>query len=1295
MSFLNSQHRKKVTPWSSFTTTPYFNLLRFFGGALGVVLLALAVPGCGGGDGSGGLGGGPGGPGDGGGGGGDNGGGGDGVGDEEGCESTDGLMFVDITEELGLCYQSEEPNYDLVREEDGGRSFVLTSGGLALVEMDEDRLLWLYVTRGAGLSGQLFEYGDGEFHEILDRRGIEPSGHEHAAYFLDLDSDDDKDFLSIQYGGTIEVFENDGTNHFSLSEDNMGLRGTRSTEGLAAGDFDLDGDLDLFFTHWGGSFSADRPMTEYLWRNRGDGTFRDFSDIVDIESVNEQGIVNEFSFTPIFTDLDSDGWPDLVVASDFETSQVMMNRGGQFYENTTTDEIDDENGMGADVGDVDNDGDFDWFVTSISASSTISDGGYGGGDNSTLTGNRLYENTDGFGNLVDMSDSAGVRDGYWGWGACLADFDNNGNLDIFHTNGFGDGQQDPSRLFMWTSRNVWTEESEDRGITHDAQGRAVACTDFNDDGLVDIFIGNHAMAPTVYENTGDTDDDADNNYIKVRIKGLRDNPDGVGARIAVLTSTRTQVREMRNGTAFLTQRPKEVHFGLGTDEIIDTLTVKWPRLDPTETVLNDVAVNQILTIEEPEPTAPSLVIMHGEGSGIYEPGEIVEISAILTREHYYFSHWSASGDVEITDPFSATTTIVMPDESVSIDANFLPGVSVDADVSAIRRWNEVLLQAIRLDFARPTVHARNLFHISAAMYDAWAATDEVASPWLLGREQADFACEFDIEMSDSSEEATVETASYAAYQMLLHRFEDSPGMSYVQRDAEALMGFLGYDTKFDSRELDPDNPATLGNHIAWCYIEMGFLDGANEEGLYENLHYVPVNPSLDPNTFGNDQLEDFNRWQPLELPTSLDQSGNKVNSAPEFLGAEWGKVWPFSLRDADLEEYEREDGTYWVYHDPDTPPKHGSSNEDLYQWGFSLVSIWSSHLDPDEDVTWDISPATLGNIDIDDMPTEFEDFEDFYDLLDGGDTSKGYDMNPATLEPYDRQEVPRGDYTRVLAEFWADGPESETPPGHWFVILNTVNDHPALERRMQGTGPELSKLEWDVKGYMILGGTMHDSAIAAWGAKGWYDYIRPVSAIRGMAYLGQSSDPDDVSYDPGGLPLEPGYIEIVREGDELAGEEGEHVGRIKVWAWLGPTEVYDPSHDYAGVGWMLAEEWWPYQRPSFVTPPFAGYVSGHSTYSRAAADTLTRLTGDRYFPGGMSGFEVRKNKYLKFELGPSVDMTLEWATYQDASDQCSLSRIWGGIHPPADDLPGRLLGEKIAERANDVAFDLFNGVVED
>jgi hypothetical protein len=234
-----------------------------------------------------------------------------------------------------------------------------------------------------------------------------------------------------------------------------------------------------------------------------------------------------------------------------------------------------------------------------------------------------------------------------------------------------------------------------------------------------------------------------------------------------------------------------------------------------------------------------------------------------------------------------------------------------------------------------------------------------------------------------------------------------------------------------------------------------------------------------------------------------------------------------------------------------------------------------------------------------------------------------------------------------------------------------------------------------VKAYFALGGAVHDAAIAAWGIKGWYDYVRPISAIRWMSDRGQSGNASLPRYSPLGLPLIPGYVELVQAGDSLAGPSNQNVNKIKLFSWRGPSYITTPATDTAGVGWILAEKWYPYQRPTFVTPPFAGYISGHSTYSRAAAEVLTRLTGDEYFPGGMAEFIAPRNAFLVFEDGPSVDVRLQWATYRDASDQCSLSRIWGGIHPPIDDMPGRLIGRTIGQNAFGVAKQYFSNTILD
>jgi hypothetical protein len=527
------------------------------------------------------------------------------------------------------------------------------------------------------------------------------------------------------------------------------------------------------------------------------------------------------------------------------------------------------------------------------------------------------------------------------------------------------------------------------------------------------------------------------------------------------------------------------------------------------------------------------------------------------------------------------------------------------------------------------------------------------------------------------------------YRLIRHRFINSPGAAEIMTEADALMQTLGYDMADTSLDYTSGSAAALGNYVADCYIRFGLQDGANEANDYVNEWYVPANPPIEPELPGNPDIVDLDRWQAISLTLFIDQAGNPILGTPEFLSPEWGQVEPFALTDANKTTYQRDGFDYEVYYDPGLPPTSAGPLSAEYKWGFELVSIWSSHLDPADGVMIDISPASIGNIQM--YPANPGEYPMFYDLLNGGDASTGYTVNPVTGAPYDPQIVPRGDYARVLAEFWADGPDSETPPGHWFVLLNEVNDHPDLVKRFEGASAELGPLEWDVKSYFLLGGAMHDSAIAAWGIKGWYDYLRPVSAIRAMADRGQSSDPMLPSYSVDGIPLEPGFIELVAAGDPLAGAADEHVGKIKLFAWRGPDYIADPDVDQAGVGWILAENWWPYQRPSFVTPPFAGYVSGHSTYSRAAAEVLTALTGNEYFPGGMSGFVITADEFLVFEEGPSVDMELQWATYRDASDQCSLSRIWGGIHPPADDIPGRLIGEQIGLAAFALGSQYFDG----
>ena len=1180
--------------------------------------------------------------------------------------------------------------------------------GIAAGDYDGDGDVDLFIVRGDVGPNLLYRnMGDLVFEEVAELAGVAytrsalRNWRHGSPAFADMDGDGHLDlFLCGLDGDPNKIFKNAGDGTFSDVTQGSGIDQMRApyTSSPAFGDYDSDGDLDLALGHWGSprDYTSAPNETEHLWRNDstdekimftpvtyGAGISPGILTIAD-SRITQRSFDN--TFTPTFADINDDGHSDLLMAADFNFSQIFINnQDGTFTNVTDPLVIIDGNGMGSAVGDYDGDGDLDWFVSSILAQGEVP-------PHLSSIGNRLYRNEGGV--LVDASSSTAIASGGWGWGSCFLDYENDMHLDIYQTNGWPEWEElgnfptDTTRAFVNNGAASFTNQAEDYGLNDTEQGRGVVCADLDRDGDIDILQlhGNTANAVTLWENT------SGGNYLTVELRGRAPNTQAIGAKVVIEAGQKWQLREMMLGNNFASHNPAEQHFGLGQATQINTLRIDWP--DGTRTELKDLPANQHLVITQEAATAARLVVNQGSGSGFYQSGEAISVAAAQPNdEHYQFSHWTVSPLDMIADRFARDTMLMIPEglTSVTVTANYLPGPAFSKPVSVARRWNEILLQAIRNDFARPTVHARNLFHVSAAMYDAWSAGSNEANPWLLGQTRASQSCEYNRALGATDADFKEQALSYAAYGLIKHRFANSPGGLQIEQDAHTLMSALGYDVGNTSTDLMGDSPAALGNYIAQCYVRFGLADGANEADDYANLHYKPVNLPLNPELPGNPDISDLNRWQPLSLSTFIDQSGNTIDRQPEFFGPEWGIVYPFALSERDVTIYQRDGFDYWVFHDPPAPPTLDGLLSDVYRWAYSLVAIWSSHLDPTDGEMLDISPASIGNIS--DYPARFQEYPQFYATISGGDVGAGYDMNPVTGQPYLPQRVPRGDYTRVLAEFWADGPDSETPPGHWFVILNGVNDHPLLERRLEGVGDVLNSLEWDVKSYFALGGAMHDAAIAAWGTKGWYDTIRPISALRAMADRGQSSHPEAPSYHVEGIPLEDGYIEVVTQDDVLAGEEGQHEGKMKLRAWRGPSLIQNPAADVAGVGWILAENWWSYQRSSFVTPPFAGYVSGHSTYSRAAAEVLTAITGNEYFPGGMSRFEITANEFLVFEEGPSVPMTLQWASYQDAADQCGLSRIWGGIHPPTDDIPGRLMGRQVGRDAFAHARMHFSGTL--
>jgi len=555
--------------------------------------------------------------------------------------------------------------------------------------------------------------------------------------------------------------------------------------------------------------------------------------------------------------------------------------------------------------------------------------------------------------------------------------------------------------------------------------------------------------------------------------------------------------------------------------------------------------------------------------------------------------------------------------------------------SVARVWDEQILDAIRRDVPAPTVHARNLFHVSAAMWDAWAAYDPVADGYFVQEKHE----------ADDIRAAREAAISYAAYRILLHRYSLAAGLEQTFAELVATMERLCY--RIDFADTDGGSPAAVGNRIAAVVIAYGRTDGANEQRRYADPDYRPANGPLVVKG-GAVEMRDPSRWQPLALDQFVAQNGLPVpGKVQRFVGSHWGQVHGFALPRA----------RDWMAIDPGAAPRYGESS-----FGASAVEVlrYSSFLDAGDGATIDISPAVRGGNTL------------------GTNDGEGYETNPVTGEPYEPERVARGDFTRALTEFWADGPASETPPGHWNTIANEVSDSPEVKRQIGGKGRRLDRLEWDVKMYFALNGAVHDAAVAAWGAKRHYDSARPISMIR---YLASRHE----------LPLVPGLVEVVTvESSRPGGRHAHlraHVGDIAVRAWRGnPAEPTEAS----GVGWIPAADWVPYQLPTFVSPAFAGYVSGHSTFSRAAAEVMTAFTGSSSFPGGLLEWPVKQGS-LKNEAGPTRDVTLEWATYYDAADDAGISRLIGGIHIPEDDFEGRKLGSTCGHDAWELALRYFRG----
>jgi hypothetical protein len=239
--------------------------------------------------------------------------------------------------------------------------------------------------------------------------------------------------------------------------------------------------------------------------------------------------------------------------------------------------------MGNAVGDYDNDGDLDWFVSSIY-------------NFPFKIGNRLYRN-DG-GTFADATVAAGVANGSWGWGSTMQDFNNDGLLDIYHVNGWRAGYSpDRCRMFQNNGNGTFTDVSAPTFSNPLGEGRGVVAFDADRDGDLDIFIANNDEPAIFLRNDGLTA-----NWLNVKLVGPPPNTEQIGARVRVTIGATTQMRELSCGSNCFSADPAEAHFGLNASATVNTLQVTWT--DGTVTTLNNVAANQRLVLTHPAVDAP-------------------------------------------------------------------------------------------------------------------------------------------------------------------------------------------------------------------------------------------------------------------------------------------------------------------------------------------------------------------------------------------------------------------------------------------------------------------------------------------------------------------------------------------------------------------------------------------------------------------------------------------------------------------------------------------------------------------
>ena len=428
--------------------------------------------------------------------------------------------------------------------------------------------------------------GTGTFTDILDTSGLRHAGDRHGSAWVDFNNDGELD-LSITKGakgGQIlgtkqdELYQNLGGGQFTNVAVAAGVTDTWGKgRGVAWGDYNNDGYPDLLL----GNLKTDL----FLLKNNGDGTFSDVTVAAGLGSLQ---------FTEcVFADYNNDGFPDIFCtvseSNNSSNDMLLKNNGDGTFSDVTSQAgiLPLNNGRAICFGDYDNDGDLDLFISR-------------GGDEFPVK-QTLYRNN-GDGTFTDVTDQAGVGVVVNNRAAAWGDYDNDGSLDLYIVNSGSDPEGKGANYLFRSNRNgTFTDVASSAGVQDLVvnRGRGCAWGDYDNDGFLDLFVTNgesntqYELGPQVlYHNKGNG-----NKWLKIKLVGTTSNRQGLGVKITAQIGRRTQYREANGASGhFLSQGAGPVHFGLGKATVVDQLTVKWPS--GVSQVLTGVSANQEITVTE-------------------------------------------------------------------------------------------------------------------------------------------------------------------------------------------------------------------------------------------------------------------------------------------------------------------------------------------------------------------------------------------------------------------------------------------------------------------------------------------------------------------------------------------------------------------------------------------------------------------------------------------------------------------------------------------------------------------------